>query len=95
MAAYATISGAGSDMTVSVRPESIGLSAGSQRPDFNSFNGTVRDVFFLGDHMRLTVEAFGGQLVTARIPARRSRPFAPGEDVMLECGISECRLLEA
>jgi putative spermidine/putrescine transport system ATP-binding protein len=54
----------------------------------------ARDVFFLGDHMRLSIEAFGGQLVTARIPALQARHFALGTDVAFECSISECRLLE-
>jgi putative spermidine/putrescine transport system ATP-binding protein len=89
------ISSAGGDMSVSVRPENIGLAGPDSHPDFNRFGGKVRDVFFLGDHMRLSVEVFGGELVTARIPARRSRPFAPGDDVVLECSVSECRLLEA
>lgn len=83
------------DMIVSVRPENIGLAGQDDRPDYNRFGGTVRDVFFLGDHMRLSVEAFGGELVTARIPARRSKPSVPGEDIMLECSVAECRLLEA
>jgi hypothetical protein len=34
-------------------------------------------VFFLGDHMRLTVEAFDRQSLTARIPARRARHSLP------------------
>jgi putative spermidine/putrescine transport system ATP-binding protein len=93
--AAADISGTGGDMSVSVRPENIGLAGHDGRPDFNRFGGKVRDVFFLGDHMRLSVEAFGGEFVTARIPARRLRPFAPGDDVALECNVAECRLLEA
>ena len=93
--AAADISGTGGDMSVSVRPENIGLAGQDGRPDFNRFGGKVRDVFFLGDHMRLSVEAFGGEFVTARSPARRLRPFAPGDDVALECNVAECRLLEA
>ncbi|WP_232375810.1 MULTISPECIES: ABC transporter ATP-binding protein [Mesorhizobium] len=94
-AAGANVSGTGANISVSVRPENISLAGKGVRAGLNRFSGKARDVFFLGDHMRLSVEAFGGQLVTARIPARQARHFALGEDVVLECGISECRLLEA
>jgi putative spermidine/putrescine transport system ATP-binding protein len=83
------------EMSISVRPESLFLAEGQGHAGLNRFSGKARDVFFLGDHMRLSVEALGGQLLTARIPARQARHFAPGEDVVLECGIAECRLLGA
>jgi putative spermidine/putrescine transport system ATP-binding protein len=83
------------EMSISVRPESLSLAGGESRAGLNRFSGKARDVFFLGDHMRLSVEALGGRLLTARIPARQARPFAPGEDVVLECGVAECRLLGA
>jgi putative spermidine/putrescine transport system ATP-binding protein len=94
-AAGANVSGTGGDLSVSVRPENIALAGEGAHAGLNRFSGKARDVFFLGDHMRLSVEAFGGQLVTARIPARQARHSVLGEDVVLECGISECRLLEA
>jgi putative spermidine/putrescine transport system ATP-binding protein len=94
-AAGAKVSGSGADISISVRPENISLAGEGVRPDINRFSGKARDVFFLGDHMRLSVEAFGGQLVTARIPARQARHFALGTAVALECDIAECRLLEA
>ncbi|MBZ9799093.1 ABC transporter ATP-binding protein [Mesorhizobium sp. ES1-4] len=93
-AAGTNVSGTGTDMSISIRPENISLAGEGVRADLNRFIGKARDVFFLGDHMRLSIEAFGGQLVTARIPARQARHFASGADVVLECGISECRLLE-
>lgn len=94
-AVAANLSAAIGGISVSVRPENIGLANGDDRPGFNRFHGKVRDIFFLGDHVRLSVEAFGGELVTARIQARQSRSFAPGDEVVLECSVSECRLLEA
>jgi putative spermidine/putrescine transport system ATP-binding protein len=86
---------AGEEMSISLRPENISLAGAESPAGVNRFSGRARDVFFLGDHMRLSVEAFGGELVTARIPARQARRFSPGEEVVLECGISECRLLGA
>lgn len=85
----------GGDMMLSIRPENLGLASVQSSPGANRIKGTVYGVFFLGDHMRLTVEAFDRQSLTARIPARRARHFAPGDHVDLECSISDCRLLEA
>ncbi|UCI23057.1 ABC transporter ATP-binding protein (plasmid) [Mesorhizobium sp. B2-1-8] len=84
---------AGDALSLSVRPENLSLAGAATGREVNRFSGTARDVFFLGDHMRLSVEALGGQLVTARIPARQGRAFALGEEVMLECSVAECRLL--
>lgn len=88
---------AGGDGTVmlSIRPESLTLAAAQPAPGTNRIRGTAREMFFLGDHMRLSIETFGGQSLTARIPARRARHVAVGEQVDLECGISDCRLIEA
>ncbi|MEO6986984.1 MAG: ABC transporter ATP-binding protein [Paralcaligenes sp.] len=94
-AANANISGTTGEMSISVRPESLSLAGEARGTGINRIPGKARDVFFLGDHMRLSVEALGGQLLTARIPMRQARHFAPGENVVLECDISECRLLEA
>jgi len=91
----AAAAAAGAEFSLSVRPENIALATEDAGASLNRMTGTVRDVFFLGDHMRLSVEAFGGQLVTARIPARRAGPFAPGDAVALECNVRDCRLLEA
>ncbi len=84
----------GTDLTLSVRPENIALAGGTPPAGANLFSGTVTDVFFLGDHMRLSVVAFGGQTVTARIPVAAARAFAPGEVVHLACQPADCRLLE-
>ncbi|MBP9952536.1 MAG: ABC transporter ATP-binding protein [Cypionkella sp.] len=90
----ASVPPVGTDLTLSVRPENIML-AGDQTPQgANLFSGTATDVFFLGDHMRLSVQAFGGQIVTARIPVALSRAFQSGETVHLACMPADCRLLE-
>ena len=84
----------GGDLSLSVRPENIMLASDSLPPGCNLFSGTATDVFFLGDHMRLSVSAFGGQIVTARIPVAVARSFTPGEVVHLACKPGDCRLLE-
>ncbi|WP_323005403.1 ABC transporter ATP-binding protein [Pseudorhodobacter sp.] len=84
----------GADLTLSVRPENIMLAGDHTPHGANLFSGTATDVFFLGDHMRLSVQAFGGQIVTARIPVAQSRSFQTGETVHLACMPADCRLLE-
>jgi putative spermidine/putrescine transport system ATP-binding protein len=84
----------GAEMSISVRPENLSIASESTGPAINRFPGKARDVFFLGDTMRLSVEAFGDHIVAARIPAKWAGRFAPGDDVVLECSASECRLLE-
>ncbi|WP_415183923.1 ABC transporter ATP-binding protein [Phaeovulum sp.] len=81
-------------LTLSVRPENIMLAGEQVPPGANLFSGTATDVFFLGDHMRLSVEAFGGQILTARIPIASARAFTAGETVHLACMPAACRLLE-
>jgi len=83
------------ELTVSIRPEGLSLAGPQPQPGMNRITGTARDIFFLGDHMRLAIEAFGGQTLTARIPAREARHFRPGERIELECSMAECRLLQA
>lgn len=86
---------AAEDLTLSVRPENIMLAGDQPPPGANLFSGTATDVFFLGDHMRLSVEAFGGQTLTARVPIAVARSFARGETVHLACMPASCRLLES
>lgn len=83
------------DLSLSVRPESLVLDAGHTEEHGNRITGKARDAFFLGDHLRLSVEALGGQLLTARIPLQAVRRFVPGEPVTLTCRAADCRLLEA
>ena len=85
--------GTAGELSLSVRPENIML-AGDQTPaGANVFSGTATDVFFLGDHMRLSVQAFGGQTVTARIPVAQVR-LCNSETVHLACQPANCHLLE-
>lgn len=89
------LSGATDDVSLSVRPESLTLANGEPCGKGNRIIGEAREVFFLGDHMRLSIRAFGSQMLTARIPAREARHFVPGESVALDCGVADCQLLEA
>ncbi len=77
-------------VSLSLRPERLGLGPG--RPGSDTISGRLREVFFLGDHVRLIVEAMGQEII-ARIPAREARPFQTGEMVELNFSPNDCRLL--
>lgn len=89
----------GKGLTVSIRPERLAIANSSAANglfgDLNRFSGAVRDVFFLGDHVRLTVSALGQDNIVAQIPARDIRGFTVGEKVEFVCRADDCRLLGA
>lgn len=87
------------ELTVSIRPERLAIAnssaASGLQGELNQFSGAVKDVFFLGDHVRLTVNALGQDNVVAQIPARDIRGFAVGEKIDFVCRADDCRLLGA
>ncbi len=89
------LSGCTSDLSLSVRPENLSLARAATPSTGNRISGPAHEIFFLGDHMRVSIRAFGDQLLTARIPLRDARHVVPGEIVALDCAHDDCRLLEA
>ncbi len=80
-----------SDLTVSLRPERLGLdSAGSAE---NRIKARVLDKTFLGDRVRLTLEAFGNERLVASLPAAEGAAVLPGRDVGMAFSAADCRLL--
>ena len=84
----------GATVDLAVRPERLSVADEGASPGANALPGTVAEVFYLGDHVRLVVAAGNGRPVTARVPVAERRPFAPGEPVTLACAAEDCRLLE-
>jgi len=87
------------NLTVSIRPERLAIAnssaANGLQGELNRLSGSVKDVFFLGDHVRLTVNALGQDNIVAQIPARDIRGFAVGEKIEFVCRADDCRLLGA
>ncbi|MCW5708929.1 ABC transporter ATP-binding protein [Shinella sp.] len=80
-----------SDLTVSLRPERLGLDdAGSAE---NRIKARVLDKTFLGDRVRLTLEAFGNERLVASLPAAEGAAVLPGCDVGMAFSAADCRLL--
>ena len=83
----------GATAVLAIRPERFSVADGTGA-DANCVAGTIADLFYLGDHVRLVVAAGCGKPITARIPVAHRRPFAAGEAVTLACAAADCRLLE-
>ena len=90
-AAAAQASGA---TTLAVRPERFFVDA-DEGPDANRLRGTVSELFYLGDHLRIAVDVGAAKPIVARIPALQRRPVAFGDTIALGCRVDDCRLLEA
>ena len=85
---------AGQDALLSIRPEQFRIAATDEAPSRNRLSGRVEEVFFLGDHIRLSVRIAGDHAVLARIPAPEARAFHVGETVDLSCAATDTHLLE-
>ena len=83
----------GSGVTVSLRPERLGLENGARQGAENRIPARVLDRTFLGDRVRLTLEAFGDAPLVASLPAAEGAAVPPGGAVMLACRAADCRLL--
>jgi len=82
---------AGQDVFLSVRPENLALAGDSQGG--NRFTGMLKEVFFLGDHIRLCVTVPGADDLVARISPKIAADFTIGQAVTLMCRAEDCRLL--
>ncbi|MCW6512341.1 ABC transporter ATP-binding protein [Lichenifustis flavocetrariae] len=84
----------GAKARLAIRPERFFIQVGDARGPLNILRGPITDMFYLGDHVRLSVAVGGDKPVVARIPVSQRRPFARGETVTLGCAVTDCRLLE-
>ncbi len=81
----------GASALLAVRPEAIGLA----RPGTpGAVPATVAEAFFLGDHARLEVRAFGNHPVLLKLPPSTDIP-APGTAVGLVLPPEKCRVVAA
>ena len=80
--------------TVAIRPERFFVDP-EPSPDTNRIRGKITETFYLGDHVRLSVETGADRPVVARVSILQRKTFARGETVTLGCAVGDCRLLEA
>ncbi|MBN9056254.1 MAG: ABC transporter ATP-binding protein [Rhizobiales bacterium] len=81
------------DLTVSLRPERLGLDGPDRRNAENRIPARVLDRTFLGDRVRLTLEAFGSKRIVASVPAAEGAAILPGSSIGMACFAADCRTL--
>ena len=81
------------DLTVSLRPERLGLDGPDRRNAENRIPARVLDRTFLGDRVRLTLEAFGSERLVASVPAAEGAAILPGSRIGMACFAADCRTL--
>ncbi len=79
------------DLTVSLRPERLGLDGPDRRNAENRIPARVLDRTFLGDRVRLTLEAFGSERIVASVPAAEGAAILPGSSNGKACFAAEFR----
>lgn len=80
--------------TVAIRPERFFVDP-EPRPGVNRLQGEITDMFYLGDHVRLSVVTGAEKPIVARVSILQRRTFARGDSITLGCAVEDCRLLEA
>lgn len=81
------------DVTVSLRPERLGLDTEDRKGAQNRISARVLDKTFLGDRVRLSLEAFGNAHLVASVPAAEGAAIVPGSTVTMACSAADCRTL--
>ncbi|HEV7322978.1 MAG TPA: ABC transporter ATP-binding protein [Ensifer sp.] len=82
-----------SNLTVSVRPERLTLEGPASRSAENRIMARVLDRTFLGDRVRLTLEAFGSERLVACLPAAEGAAILPGSRIGMACFAADCLTL--
>ncbi|WP_111414745.1 ABC transporter ATP-binding protein [Billgrantia lactosivorans] len=89
--------GVGTRTTLSLRPERIDIVADEADHDFdNCFRAEVREVIYLGDHLRTRVSVCGNDEFILKTP--NSKGYAslrPGQSIVIGWSSSDCRALDA
>ncbi|MCC5882545.1 MAG: ABC transporter ATP-binding protein [Halomonas sp.] len=89
--------GIGSRTTISLRPERVGLVLNGDSTAFdNRFRAEVREVIYLGDHLRTRVSVCGNEEFILKTPNAQGQPsLRPGQSVDIGWSSSDCRALDA
>ena len=87
------IAGVGLPTQLSIRPERVEIGA---KPDFNSVEGRVLELIYLGDHIRCRMEVHGNDEVIVKVPNSSDHAaLSVGETTILSWRAEDCRALDA
>ena len=85
----------GDDVTLSIRPERVAV---APRPGLytNEFDALVKDITFVGDHLRIRVAACGRGDIVAKIPNMVGHgAVLDGDRIRIGWTPTDCRVLDA
>jgi putative spermidine/putrescine transport system ATP-binding protein len=82
-----------SKLTISLRPERLSLDSPDRKNAENRIAAKVLDRTFLGDRVRLTLQAFGSERLVASVPASEGAEILPGSRIGMTCFAADCRTL--
>ncbi len=89
------INGVGSKTTLSLRPERVIIGAEPGTCP-NNINGTVRELIYLGDHIRARLALCGQEEFIVKVPnSSRHTQLSEGESVNVSWHSVDCRALDA
>jgi len=84
----------GDGSTVSLRPERVEINSSDTNFE-NSFNGTVKELIYLGDHIRTRVEVCGNDQFIVKVPnSYKGANLKEGNSVKLSWKASDSRALD-
>ena len=83
----------GEKTQLSLRPERISLES-KHKNDENSFTGQVRELIYLGDHIRVRLDVLGNKDFIVKVPNEGTVGFQEGDAVELSCNASDIRALD-
>ena len=83
----------GEPVWIAIRPERVGI-ATSDNQYSNQFDARVKDIVFMGDHLRLHVETCGDRNLVLKIPNIVGHgAVLPGDDIQIGWAALDCRAL--
>ncbi len=89
------IAGSGTRTTLSLRPERVSINPDAGSCD-NTVQGTVKELIYLGDHIRARLELCGQDQFIVKVPnAARHSHLTEGEAVTVGWHSEDCRALDA
>ena len=84
------VSSSGEKTKLSVRPERVSINSSHE----NKFKGTVKELIYLGDHIRIRIEVENNSDFIVKVPNEGSISYKNGETIELSCKSEDIRALD-
>ena len=98
LAEAVNVSSAGERTTISLRPERVELDFNARMD--NVVQGEIRDIIYVGDHLRIIMNTCGNPAFVAKIRNRSrarplARPLTKGQHISIGWSTADCKALDA